>query len=86
MPDGEGVVYLSPAAPNGKRSASQCPWTMMLTTRLNWTKAESQKKQKYIFEATLVRNQESGDDRKPQLRSSSVQSRTKAKAFSRGIN
>ena len=49
-------------------------------------KAQTQKKQKYIFETALMRNQESGDDRKPQLRSSSVQSRTKAKAFSRGIN
>ena len=67
MPHREGVVYLSPVAANGKRSASQCPWTMRLTTRLNWTKAETQMKQKYIFETALIRNQESGDDRKPQL-------------------
>jgi hypothetical protein len=37
VPHWEGVVYLSPVAANGKRSASQCPWTMRLTTRLNWT-------------------------------------------------
>jgi len=40
---------------------------MRLTTRLNWTKAETQMKQKYIFETALIRNQKSGDDRKPQL-------------------
>ena len=81
MPRWEGVVYLSPVAANGKRSASQCPWTMRLTTRLNWTKVEAQKKQKCIFETALIRNQESGDDRKPQLLRLSH-----AKLFSGGIN
>ena len=77
----EGVVYLSPVAANGKRSLSQCPWTMRLTTRLKWTKAETQKKQKYIFGTALIRNQESGDDRKPQ-----VLRLAQAKLFGGGIN
>jgi len=54
---------------------------MRLTTRLNWTKVEAQKKQKCIFETALIRNQESGDDRKPQLLRLSH-----AKLFSGGIN
>lgn len=44
-------------------------------------KAQTQKKQKYIFETALIRNQESGDDRKLQLLRLA-----QAKVFREGIN
>lgn len=70
MPDGEGVMYPSLVAPNSRRFPTRRDHDahdeLSVVAELD-RKAETQEKQKYIFEAAPVGNHESGGDGKPQL-------------------